>query len=177
MSSSWVVVIVIQLHYYSDVCIRTRRLRWPGWPGTTVFCVRASGINQITIKWLVLHPLMQHASPLCRQPNKSSDRVNAYSGLKRDGAGNQTYGTWSLRHLKSYTYHYRSPWKLDGKPSLTRTKERVTAFCIEWPNGTPENTNRSKKYMKNWRKMVSRSRKPVSESVVFRKLVVWKFWI
>jgi hypothetical protein len=28
---------------------------------------------------------------LCRQPNRSSDRVNAYDGPKRDGASNQTY--------------------------------------------------------------------------------------
>jgi hypothetical protein len=39
-----------------------------------------SGCNQIAIKWLVLHPLMQFVSPLCRQPNRSSDRVNAYDG-------------------------------------------------------------------------------------------------
>jgi hypothetical protein len=46
----------------------------------------------MAIKWHILHPLMQLASPLCRQPNMSSDRVNAYDGPRYDGAGNQTYG-------------------------------------------------------------------------------------
>jgi hypothetical protein len=45
----------------------------------------------MAIKWLLLHPLMQYASLLCRQPNRSLDRVNAYGGPRRDGASNQTY--------------------------------------------------------------------------------------
>ena len=42
--------------------------------------LRTSGCNQMAIKWLILHPLMQPASSLCRQPNRSLDKVNAYGG-------------------------------------------------------------------------------------------------
>jgi hypothetical protein len=45
----------------------------------------------MAIKWLVLHPLMQPASHLCRQLNRSSDRVNTYGDPRRDNTGNQTY--------------------------------------------------------------------------------------
>jgi hypothetical protein len=40
---------------------------------------------------------MQPASPLCRQPNRSSDRVNTCGGSRRDDAGNQTYGIFFSR--------------------------------------------------------------------------------
>jgi hypothetical protein len=41
-------------------------------------------------KWLALHLSMQPISHMCRQPNMSLDRVNTYSGLRRDGASNQS---------------------------------------------------------------------------------------
>jgi hypothetical protein len=74
-----------------DACVRTCRLGWP-WLTRYDSFLRTSGCNQMAIKWLVLHPFMQPASTLCSQPNRSSDRVNAYGGPRRDGVDNQTYG-------------------------------------------------------------------------------------
>jgi hypothetical protein len=76
-----------------DACIRTRRLGWPWLTWYDIF-LRTSGCNQMAIKWLILHPLMQPASPLYRQPNRSSGKVNVYGGARWDGAANQTYGVW-----------------------------------------------------------------------------------
>lgn len=72
-------------------CVWMRRLWWP-WLTAYGSFLHTNGCNQMVTKWFVLHSLMQLTSPMCRQSNRSSDRVNIYGGPRRDGEVNQTNG-------------------------------------------------------------------------------------
>jgi hypothetical protein len=74
------------LSAWLDGCMSIRRLE----PGTYDNFECIGGCRLITLKWFILHSLMQIVTPTCKQPNIILNKVNTCCDQRWDGADNQS---------------------------------------------------------------------------------------